>query len=215
MREQRRKDIGVPLGEEKIMNERERLGNPAVVGLAGFGMTTLILQFYNLGWSGLAPVIWIGLCFGGAAQLIAGLLEFRNGNNFGFAAFTGYGAFWISLCLMLIFGTSTEVTRNFGALKFSDADLGYYLLMWTIFTAILFVISMKHNTVLALLFLTLLLGYFFLDIKELGHSNAAGVIAAYDLIVCAILALYLMMATVAGESGMNMPIGKPWIRKTS
>ena len=188
-----------------------KLGNPAVVGLAGFGMTTLILQFYNLGWSGIAPVLWIGLCFGGAAQLIAGLLEFNNGNNFGFAAFTGYGAFWISLCLMLIFGTSTSVTASFSAFKFTDHDLGNYLLMWTIFTAILFVISMKHNTVLALLFLTLLLGYIGLDIKEYAGSSVWGTFAAYDLIICSLLALYLMMATVASESGMKMPIGKPWI----
>ncbi len=193
------------------MSDTAKLGNPAVVGLAGFGMTTLILQFYNLGWSGLAPVIWIGLVFGGTAQLIAGLLEFNNGNNFGFAAFTGYGAFWISLCLMLIFGTSGEATRNFGALKFSNTDLGYYLLLWAIFTAILFVISMKHNTVLALLFLTLLLGYIGLTIKQLAGSSVLGVIASYDLIVCAILALYLMMATVASDSGIRMPIGKPWI----
>ncbi len=189
----------------------KKLGNPAVVGLAGFGMTTLILQFYNLGWSGLAPVLWIGLVFGGTAQLIAGLLEFNNGNNFGFAAFTGYGAFWISLCLMLIFGTSPEATSNFGAFKFTDRDLGAYLLMWTIFTGILFVISMKHNTVLALVFLTLLLGYIGLDIKEYTGSPVWGTLAAYDLIVCALLALYLMMSTVASESGMSLPIGKPWI----
>ncbi len=189
----------------------KKLGNPAVVGLAGFGMTTLILQFYNLGWSGLAPVLWIGLLFGGTAQLIAGLLEFNNGNNFGFAAFTGYGAFWISLCLMLIFGTSPEATSNFGAFKFTDHDLGAYLLMWTIFTAILFVISMKHNTVLALLFLTLLLGYIGLVIKEYSGIAVWGTLAAYDLIICALLALYLMMSTVASESGMKMPIGKPWI----
>ncbi len=189
----------------------KKLGNPAVVGLAGFGMTTLILQFYNLGWSGLAPVLWIGLLFGGTAQLIAGLLEFNNGNNFGFAAFTGYGAFWISLCLMLIFGTSPEATSNFGALKFTDRDLGAYLLMWTIFTAILFVISMKHNSVLALLFLTLLLGYIGLVIKEYSGIAVWGTLAAYDLIVCALLVLYLMMSTVASEAGMKMPIGKPWI----
>lgn len=193
------------------MNGSTKLGNPAVVGLAGFGLTTLILQFYNLGWSGLAPVIWIGLAFGGVAQLIAGLLEFNNGNNFGFAAFTGYGAFWISLCLMLIFGTSGEVTSNFAALKFTDADLGYYLLMWAIFTAILFVISLKHNTVMALLFLTLLLGYIGLVIKQLTGNVEMGRLAAYDLIVCAILALYLMMATVAGDEGIRMPTGKPWI----
>ena len=59
------------------MNEA-KLGNPAVVGLGGFGMTTLCLQFHNLGWVGIGPVLWLGLIFGGSAQLIAGLLENRE-----------------------------------------------------------------------------------------------------------------------------------------
>ncbi len=188
-----------------------KLGNPAVVGLAGFGMTTLVLQFHNLGLCGLSPVIWIGLCFGGTAQLIAGLLEFRTGNNFGFAAFTGYGAFWISLCLMLIFGTNDELVKGYSALRMTGIDLGIYLVMWTIFTAILFVIAMEYHTVLALLFLTLLLGYLGLDFKELAGNKVAGTFAAYDLIVCAILALYLMMASVAVDAGMKLPVGKPWL----
>ncbi len=191
------------------MNEL-KLGNPAVVGLAGFGMTTLTLQCHNLGWCGLAPVIWLGLCFGGTAQLIAGLLEFKTGNNFGFCAFTGYGAFWISLCLMLIFGTNADLVKSYSVLKFTGTDLGYYLVMWTIFTAILFVISMKHHTVLALLFLTLLLGFFGLDLKELAENAFAGTLAAYDLLVCGALALYLMMVTVAAESGIKLPVGAPW-----
>jgi succinate-acetate transporter protein len=71
--------------EEKL-GTLVKIGNPAVVGLGGFGMTTLILQFHNLGWVAISPVLWLGLCFGGTAQLIAGLLEFRTGNNFGFCA---------------------------------------------------------------------------------------------------------------------------------
>ena len=59
------------------MNET-KLGNPAVVGLAGFGMTTLILQFHNLGWVGIGPVLWLGLLFGGGAQLIAGPAGVQN-----------------------------------------------------------------------------------------------------------------------------------------
>jgi uncharacterized protein len=188
-----------------------KLGNPAVVGLGGFGMTTLILQCHNLGWCGIAPVLWLGLCFGGTAQLIAGLLEFKTGNNFGFCAFTGYGAFWISLCLYVIFGTNADLVKSFGALKFTGPDLGFFLIMWTIFTGILFIISMKHHTVLALLFLTLLIGFIGLDLKELAENAAAGTFAAYDLIVCALLALYLMMVSVASESGMKLPVGKPWI----
>ncbi len=66
-----------------------KLGNPAVVGLAGFALTTFVLQLHNLNVCGIGPVIALGLVFGGASQLIAGLLEMAMGNSFGFAAFTG------------------------------------------------------------------------------------------------------------------------------
>ncbi|MDA8156520.1 MAG: acetate uptake transporter [Actinomycetota bacterium] len=193
------------------MAEEVKLGNPAVVGLAGFGMTTLILQFHNLGLVSLGPVIWIGLLFGGSAQLVAGLLEFKTGNNFGFCAFTGYGAFWISLCLYLIFGTNADIAKAFGVLAFDGHGLGIFLLMWTFFTFILFIASMKHHTVLALLFLTLLLGFTGLDLKELAGIQTAGTLAALDLIVCALLAWYLMAVTIYAESGIKLPVGSPWL----
>lgn len=187
-----------------------KLGNPAVVGLAGFGMTTLILQFHNLGWVGLGPVLWLGLLFGGSAQLVAGLLEFRTGNNFGFCAFTGYGAFWIALCFYLIFGTNKTLIEAYPVLKMTPHDLGMFLLVWTFFTFILFIASMRHHTGLALTFLTLLLGFIGLDFKELANNEALGVFAAWDLIVCALLAWYLMAVTIYAESGIKLPVGKPW-----
>lgn len=94
-----------------------KLCNPAAVGLAGFGLTTLMLQLHNLGLVGLGPVIWLGLVFGGLAQMIAGLQEMKTGDNFGYCAFTSYGAFWISLCVMLLAG-------NFGLYQPSHGDVG-------------------------------------------------------------------------------------------
>jgi succinate-acetate transporter protein len=188
-----------------------KLGNPAVVGLAGFGLTTFLLQMVNLKVIGLGPVIWYGFLFGGLAQMIAGLLEFKTGNNFGFMAFTGYGVFWISLCFYLVFGTSPAVAKNFPILAVADKDLGFFLIGWTIFTAILFIGSMKHNTVLALVFLTLLLGFIGLDVEKIAGSASAGMFAAYDLIVCAFLALYLGASTVYGTD-YNLPVGGPWIK---
>ena len=92
------------------------LGNPAVVGLGGFGLTTIILQLHNLGLCGIGPVIACGLVFGGLAQFIAGFGEQKVGNNFGYAAFTAYGAFWIALCIILLFnkfGNGLEVLVYF------------------------------------------------------------------------------------------------------
>ncbi|SMC16539.1 hypothetical protein SAMN02746041_00105 [Desulfacinum hydrothermale DSM 13146] len=189
-----------------------KIGNPAVVGLGGFGMTTLILQFHNLGWCGIGPVLWLGFIFGGTAQLIAGMLEFRTGNNFGFCAFSGYGAFWISLCFYVVFGTNADLTSQYGVLKLTGHDLGFFLVVWTIFTAILFIAAMKHHGVLAWIFLTLLLGFLGLDVKELAGSKAIGTLAAWDLIVCALLAWYLMAHVIFAEAGINLPVGKPWIK---
>ncbi len=188
-----------------------KLGNPAVVGLAGFGMTTFMLQLHNLGIIGVSPVIWLGIVFGGGCQLIAGLMEFKTGNNFGFMAFTGYGAFWISLALMLVFGTNEALGKAFPTLAMSETDLGWFLVGWTIFTAILFVGSVRHNTVLALVFLTLLLGFIGLDIEKLASIASAGTLAAYDLILCAFLALYLGASSALGDSGVKLPVGGPWV----
>lgn len=206
------KSVDKKLIGERFMSVSEvKLGNPAVVGLAGFSMTTFVLQCHNLGLCGIAPVIWLGLCFGGTAQLIAGLMEFKKNNNFGFCAFTGYGAFWISLCLMLIFGKNAELVKSYPVLAFNATDLGFFLVGWTIFTFALFIASMKHNTTLALVFLTLLLGFIGLDVKELAGSAVAGTFAAYDLIVCAFFAFYLMVVSIFGESGIKLPVGGPWI----
>jgi uncharacterized protein len=188
-----------------------KLGNPAVVGLGGFGLTTLILQFHNLGWCGIGPVLWLGICFGGSAQLIAGFLEFKTGNNFGFCAFSGYGAFWISLCLYVIFGTNAELVKTYPVLKLTGHDLGFFLLCWTFFTFILFIGSLKHHTALILTFLTLLLGFIGLDVKELYGNAAIGKLAAYDLIVCALLAWYMMAVSIYAEVNMKLPVGPPWI----
>lgn len=193
------------------MAEEVKLSNPAAIGLGGFAMTTFILQCHNLGWVGIGPVLWIGLCYGGSAQLVAGLLELKSGNNFGFSAFTSYGAFWIALCLYVIFGTNPELVKAYPVLKLTGKGLGWFLVVWTIYTFIMFIAAMKHHGVLALLFLTLLLGFIGLDFKELAGSQAMGTLAAWDLIVCAGLAWYLMAHIIFADCGIDLPVGKPWL----
>ena len=100
------------------MSEQQTLGNPAVVGLAGFGLTTMILQIHNLGFCGIGPVLALAFVFGGAAQLIAGYQEFKVGNNFGYSAFCSYGAFWISLGIIWLL-------NHFGIYKLSGTDVGW------------------------------------------------------------------------------------------
>ena len=124
--------------------------NPAVVGLAGFGGTTLLLQFHNLGLCGAGSVFWAAIFFGGLMQLIAGLQEFKTGNNFGYAAFSTYGAFWLALggCL---------IGAQYGILKISTIEIGWFLVVFTLITIIFFIGTLKQNGMVAFLFLTLLL----------------------------------------------------------
>ena len=185
--------------------EGKSLGNPAVVGLAGFGGTTLLLQFHNLGLCGTGPVIWCAFFFGGLMQLIAGLQEFRTGNNFGFAAFSTYGAFWMALGGILL-------SMHFDILSLTTTDVGWFLVMFTAITFIFFIGSMKQNKVLAFIFFTLLVGFIFLDISHLGGPAAFTKVAGIDLIICAISAWYLMAHAIFAQLGWNLPVGEPWIK---
>jgi hypothetical protein len=183
----------------------QKLGNPAVVGLGGFGLTTLILQFHNVGWMGVGPVIWLGLIFGGLAQMIAGLQEMKTGNNFGYCAFTAYGCFWISLALLLI-------GNQFNVYVSSTTDIGWFLVAWTAFTAILWVGSLRISRALGILFTLLLIGFVLLDFAHFGHPGLT-VVAGYELMVTAGMAWYIMAHLIfADVFGRNvLPIGKPWL----
>ena len=182
-----------------------KLGNPAVVGLAGFGLTTLLLQFHNLGLCGLGPVVAMGYIFGGLAQMVAGFLEQKTGNNFGFAAFTSYGAFWIGLGVIWILN-HLEIYESTGT------DVGYYLIAWTLLTIIFWIASLFIHTAMAITFSTLTTGFILLDLAHFGFKELT-IAAAYVLIVCALAAWYMMAAIIInGVAGKELlKSGKPWI----
>lgn len=65
----------------------EKLANPAPLGLMGFGMTTILLNIHNAGFFPIsAMILAMGLCYGGLAQIIAGIMEYKRGNTFGVTA---------------------------------------------------------------------------------------------------------------------------------
>ena len=190
----------------KIKNmSTHKLGNPAVVGLAGFGLTTLLLQFHNLGLIGLGPVVSMGFIFGGLAQMIGGFLEQKMGNNFGFAAFTAYGSFWIGLGIIWILNYFEIYTS-------SGTDVGFYLIGWTLLTAIFWVGSLFIHGAMAFTFTTLLLGFILLDLAHFGFP-AMTMVAGYVLIICALSAWYMMASIIINDvSGANLlKMGKAWM----
>ena len=183
-----------------------KLGNPAVVGLAAFGLTTMVLQFHNVGWAGVGPVVWLGLIFGGLAQFLAGLQEQKTGNNFGYVAFTSYGAFWISLGLILL-------GNHFKIFAASETDVGWFLVAWTLLTAILWVGSMRVNSALAVTFTLLLIGFVLLDLAHFGYEWLTPV-AGFELMACAAMAWYVMAHLIYLDLfGRDvLPVGKPWLK---
>jgi succinate-acetate transporter protein len=188
-----------------MAENKVQLGNPAVVGLAGFGLTTLLLQFHNLGLCGLGPVVAMGVAFGGFAQLIAGFMEQKMGNNFGFVAFTSYGAFWLGLCIIWM-------CNHFGIYTSTGSDVGVYLVAWTLLTLILWVASLFIHGAMATTFSVLVVGFLLLDVGHFGYP-VLNTVAAYVLIVCALCAWYMMAAIVInGVAGKELlKVGKPWI----
>jgi uncharacterized protein len=186
------------------------VGNPAVVGLGGFGLTTLVLQFHNIGVMEMGPVIWLGLVFGGVAQFIAGLQERATGNNLGYCAFTAYGSFWISLVLMLM-------GNKLGFFSVTPHEIGMYLVAWTLFTAILWVAAMRVNGAMAALFSLLLFGFILLDVAHFvppEQQKMWTMIAGYELILCALHAWYLMAHLIYKDifSRDVLPAGPAWLR---
>jgi succinate-acetate transporter protein len=182
------------------------IGNPAVVGLAGFGMTTLLLQFHTLGWCNLGPIIAMGFIFGGLAQLVAGFMEQKTGNNFGFSAFVAYGAFWIGLGIIWML--------NYYDVYFSSTnDIGFYLLGWTFLTAIYWVGSLYIHKAMTVTFTTLLAGFILLDFGHFGFP-AMNTAAGWVLIVCALSAWYMMAAVILNEvSGKSLlKVGSPVLK---
>ena len=147
--------------------------DPGPLGLAAFAGTTFVLSLINAGLvgdkshpgGGLLPLVAaLALAYGGIAQFVAGLWEFRTGNTFGAVAFCSYGAFWISFFFIV-----QSVAGNAPAVVFSG--LGLYLWMWGIFTAYMFIASLRTTGAVALVFLLLAITFIVLGI---GNSGLAG-----------------------------------------
>ena len=123
---------------------RDTTANPAPLGLMGFGMTTVLLNLHNAGLIALSSMILaMGLCYGGLAQVIAGIMEWKKKNTFGTLAFTSYGLFWISLVVLLV------LPKLGWAAAADQASMGAYLLLWGFFTFFMFFGTLRTNAALS------------------------------------------------------------------
>ncbi len=168
--------------------------NPAPLGLLGFGMTTVLLNLHNAGYFALGSMILaMGIFYGGLAQVIAGIMEWKKKNTFGTTAFTSYGLFWLTLVALLVLP----------ALGLAEAPgsvaMGWYLFMWGLFTAVMFIATLKINRTLQFVFATLAILFFLLAASDFTGSALIGTIAGYEGIICGLSAIYAGLAQVINE----------------
>jgi succinate-acetate transporter protein len=172
-------------------------GNSGPLALSGFAVTTFMLSMVNANWinSGVEPVVFgVALMFGGLAQLIAGIIQFRTGNTFGGVLFSSYGAFWLSLFAIVQFFLKLVPPAQVGH------ALGLFLYAFGLFTFVMLIASFRTNIVVVLALSFLLVTFFLLAAGNYGGHTTAIHWGGYLGLVTAALAGYLATAEVCEAS---------------
>jgi succinate-acetate transporter protein len=170
------------------------IADPAPLGLAGFALTTFVLSVFNTGLvdkKGLPVLFGLTLAYGGVAQLLAGMWEFRKGNTFGATAFSSYGAFWLSYWAFVTFFAKDVPAANAGS------AVGLYLIAWGIFTAYMWIASFRTTAAVNPVFLLLAITFFVLGIGEATCCSGLGTLGGWNGLATAVAAWYASFAAVA------------------
>ena len=193
------------MAEPDITQIKDTTANPAPLGLLAFGMTTVLLNLHNAGFYELnAMILGMGVFYGGAAQVVAGIMEWKKNNTFGTTAFCSYGFFWLTLVALVVLPK-----LNLGAAADSTA-MAAYLAIWGVFTAVMFVGTLRLNRALQFVFATLAILFFLLAIGDYSDAGPGFKhFTGYEGIVCGLSAMYTGLAQVLNElAGRTvLPIG--------
>ena len=182
-----------------------KVANPGPLGLLGFGMTTVLLNLHNAGLLPLSiAIVAMGIALGGLAQIIAGIRELCQGNTFAGTAFTAYGLFWWSLVLIWV-----NPFAESGIEAAGEVAMGYYLLLWGIFTAFMFIGTLKHNKATQVVFGSLTILFVLLALGDFTGIHAIKTVAGFEGIFCGLSAIYSAMGQILNaEYGKTvMPLG--------
>ncbi len=183
---------------EPITQIKDTTANPAPLGLLGFGMTTVLLNFHNAGFYELnSMVLAMGLCYGGIAQVIAGIMEWKKGNTFATTAFVSYGFFWLSLVTLILL---PKIFSAGGVTATNESALGIYLSTWGIFTAVMFLGTLRLNRALQFVFGSLTILFALLAVGKFTDMGADfNHLTGFEGIVCGASAIYTGLAQVLNE----------------
>jgi len=171
--------------------------DPGPLGLAAFAMTTFVLSMFNsqlVSDAGEPVVLGLAFAYGGLAQLLAGMWEFRTGNTFGAVAFTSFGAFWISFFLLVTFFAPSIPPADAGH------AIGLYLWAWAIFTTYMFIASLRTTGAVALVFFLLAITFVLLGIGNSGGNEDITKIGGYVGLATAAAAWYASFAAVINST---------------
>jgi uncharacterized protein len=196
------------MNESTSTQIKDTTANPAPLGLLGFGMTTVLLNFHNAGFFELnSMILAMGLCYGGVAQILAGLMEWKKGNTFATTAFVSYGFFWLSFVALVLLPKIIPAV-----IPSNETSTATYLAFWGIFTAVMFIGTFRLSRALQLVFGSLTILFFLLaygDFTDAGpqFKHATG----YEGIICGSLAIYTGLAQVLNElyGKIVLPLGAP------
>lgn len=165
--------------------------NPAPLGLMGFGMTTVLLNLHNAGLYQINGVILaMGIFYGGIAQIIAGVIEYKKGNGFGGLAFVSYGSFWLTLVFIFITGSPEPIA------------MGAYLALWGLFTLYMFICTLKQSMTNRIVFGSLVVLFALLAASKFAGPSGEiiGKIAGVEGIFCGLSAIYGAAAITLNDS---------------
>ena len=190
------------------------IADPAPLGLAAFALTTFLLSGHNATF--IPDVFWVGvaLFYGGAAQLLAGMWEFRNRNVFGSTAFSTYGGFWLGLGITVVLLDTTKIGSGLAGPDV-DNGLAWFLLSFAIFNSYMMVWSLRVNVAVFAVFLTLEITEIVLAIGffRLAHGGSPWILHAggWVGILTAATAWYASAAGVVNGMSLRpvLPVGRP------
>lgn len=177
--------------------------NPAPLGLLGFGMTTILLNIHNAGFMELnVTILAMGIFYGGIAQVIAGVQEWKMNNTFGATAFTSYGFFWLVLVAII-------AMPKLGFAAADGASMAIWLGLWGIFTLFMFFGTLKLNRALQVIFGSLVILFALLVVEKATGNATIGHIAGFEGIFCGASAFYAAVAQILNEvyGKTILPIG--------
>jgi succinate-acetate transporter protein len=184
-----------------ISREETQWANPGALGLAGFGLNTILLQIHNIGWIESTLPLIFGLFWGGVAQVIAGIIDARRGDIFGLTAFVSYGVFWLGLSLSFLL-------QWMGLVKLDNSGLAWLCIMWGVFTGYMALGTLKMTCMHLFVFVSLTVLFFLLAAHFFGAIPA--VVPGIEGLFCGVAAVYGSAAVIVNEKfGREViPLGK-------